>query len=60
MSRKDYEAFASRIRAIVNIEKADVVQGAYFVAKAFADMAQLDNAQFDRARFMKACGLEKF
>jgi len=53
MSRKDYVAFAGRIKSIENpVERENA-------AKLAADVFAEDNGRFDYGRFFRACNVER-
>lgn len=61
MSRKHYEAIASRIRqnyyVALDVGEEYIAEGIAIAARAVATVMEDDDPRFDRARFLNACGV---
>lgn len=57
MSRKDYRAFASAIKALAEGQRAGFTPSLRDVTIALAGVMAQDNPNFDLTKFMEACDL---
>jgi hypothetical protein len=57
MSRKDYRAIASALKAFKEGQEAGFNPSLADIASALASVLAQDNSRFDRSKFLEACGV---